>query len=77
MRFRKLIAAVSGSLLLSSRAFAQGCAACYTTTAAGGTQTVHALRSGIVLLAIPPALIFAGIMVALIRWETHSQKRQF
>jgi hypothetical protein len=55
--------------LLSTSAFAQGCASCYTTAAAGGPQTAHALRSGIVLLLIPPVLMFAGIICVVKRWN--------
>jgi hypothetical protein len=48
----------------------QGCASCYTTAAAGGTQTVHALRNGIVVLLVPPALIFVGLMIVVRRWRS-------
>jgi len=50
-------------------AFAQGCASCYTTTAAGGSQTIHALRSGILVLLVPPVVLFLGIMFVLSRWR--------
>jgi hypothetical protein len=55
--------------LFSSHVLAQGCASCYTTAASGGPQTVHALRSGILLLLGPPVLILAGIMVVLRTWN--------
>ena len=55
--------------VLATSAFAQGCASCYTTAAAGGPQTAHALRSGIVLLLIPPVLMFAGIICVMKRWN--------
>jgi hypothetical protein len=55
--------------LPGSSAFAQGCASCYTTAAAGGPQTAHALRSGIVLLLIPPVLMFTGIICVMKRWN--------
>jgi hypothetical protein len=55
--------------LLGPSAFAQGCASCYTTAAAGGPQTAHALRSGIVLLLIPPVLMFAGVICVMKRWN--------
>jgi hypothetical protein len=55
--------------LFVTRGFAQGCASCYTTAAAGGPQTAHALRAGIVVLLIPPVLIFAGIVSVLKRWN--------
>ena len=50
-------------------ALAQGCASCYTTTAAGGSQTIHALRSGILVLLVPPVVLFLGIMFLLLRWR--------
>jgi hypothetical protein len=50
-------------------ALAQGCASCYTTTAAGGSQTIHALRSGILVLLVPPVVLFLGIMFVLSRWR--------
>jgi len=55
--------------VLATSAFAQGCASCYTTAAAGGPQTAHALRSGIVLLLIPPVLMFAVIICVTKRWH--------
>lgn len=59
----------SALLLISVNLFAQGCASCYTTAAAGGSQTAHALRSGILLLVFPPTLIFIGVIVTLQRWK--------
>jgi hypothetical protein len=61
-------------LLLSANLFAQGCASCYTTAAAGGSQTAHALRSGILLLLFPPTLIFLGIIFTLQRWKNADRK---
>jgi hypothetical protein len=37
-------------------AFAQSCALCYTQAAASGRQMIEALRSGILILVIPPTL---------------------
>lgn len=51
---------------------AQGCASCYTTAAAGGPQTAHALQSGILVLLVPPVLIFGGILVLLRRWRVQA-----
>jgi hypothetical protein len=71
---------VSGSialllfLLSAAPALAQGCANCYTTAAAGGPQTARALRSGILVLLVPPVIIFAGIVLALWRWRTARSK---
>jgi TRAP-type C4-dicarboxylate transport system permease small subunit len=37
-------------------ALAQSCALCYTQAAASGRQMIEALRSGILILVIPPTL---------------------
>jgi len=60
---------VCGCLLMASDLFAQGCASCYTSAAAGGPQTAHALRSGILVLLFPPTILFAAIIIALRRWR--------
>lgn len=75
-RLRKLALAVGvlcAFSLFSANLFSQGCASCYTTAAAGGPQTAHALRSGILLLLFPPTLIFAGIIITLRKWKQSPQ----
>ncbi len=42
-------------------ALAQGCSMCYTTAAAAKAAAIQALRSGILILLIPPVLITLGI----------------
>jgi hypothetical protein len=37
--------------------YAQGCAMCYQSAAASGARLIHALKSGIVILMIPPLLM--------------------
>ncbi len=45
-------------LLLSPRDLhAQGCAMCYQSAAASGARFIHALKSGIVVIIIPPLLM--------------------
>lgn len=56
-------------------AVAQGCASCYTTAAAGGSQTIHALRTGILILLIPPVLIFSTLVFVLRRWKSRETAR--
>lgn len=67
------LVAVSGSAKFAA---AQGCASCYTTAAAGGTQTVHALRNGIAVLLVPPALMFVGLMFVVKAWGTKADASQ-
>lgn len=43
-------------------AFAQNCALCYTQAAAAGARMIQALRSGILVLIIPPTLGSVGLI---------------
>jgi hypothetical protein len=61
-----------GSLVVPSVASAQNCALCYTQAAAAGTRIVQALRSGIVILVLPPMLICIGLAVM-----TYRKRNQF
>lgn len=44
--------------LLSSPAFSQNCALCYTQAASSGSRMIEALRSGILVLIVPPTLMW-------------------
>ncbi|MGD0402451.1 MAG: hypothetical protein ABSB66_04575 [Candidatus Acidiferrales bacterium] len=37
--------------------YAQGCAMCYQSAAASGPRSIQALKSGILILMLPPVLI--------------------
>lgn len=54
-------ASVLALFLIPSVLFAQNCALCYTQAAGSGSRLMQALRSGIVVLVIPPMLICIGI----------------
>jgi hypothetical protein len=43
-------------------AFSQSCALCYTQAASAGARMIQALRSGILILIIPPALGSIGMI---------------
>jgi hypothetical protein len=60
------------SLVLPAVAFAQNCALCYTQAAGSGSRMIAALRSGILILAVPPTLICAGIT-----WMAYKKRNQF
>jgi hypothetical protein len=51
--------ALVGLVLLGTPlpAFSQGCALCYTQAAASGTRMIEALKSGILILIVPPTLM--------------------
>ena len=48
-------------------AFSQNCALCYTQVASAGARFIEALRSGILVLIIPPMLMSVGMMVLAYR----------
>jgi hypothetical protein len=60
-------AVVAGSLLLPAISFAQNCALCYTQAAGSGSRMIHALKSGILILMIPPMGICIGLTVMAYR----------
>ena len=51
----------------STLAFGQNCAMCYNTASAAKPGAIQALRSGILVLLIPPILMFIGIFTLLFR----------
>lgn len=54
-------AALLAILLSPGVLFGQNCALCYTQAAGSGSRMIQALRSGIIVLVIPPMLICLGI----------------
>jgi hypothetical protein len=58
---RTLLALAFGLLLMASLpAFSQSCALCYTQAASAGARMIQALRSGILILIVPPMLMTVG-----------------
>ena len=64
-------AALLGALTPPGSAFAQGCAMCYNTAAAARAGAIHALRTGILVLLIPPVLIFGSVCLFAWRRRDH------
>ena len=54
-------------LLAPVPAFAQSCALCYTQAASSGARMIQALRSGILILIIPPTLGTIGVICVMYR----------
>jgi hypothetical protein len=61
-------------LLASLPAFSQSCPLCYTQAAASGARFIAALRSGILVLVIPP--MFMSVGVAVIAYRKRNQFHQ-
>jgi hypothetical protein len=62
-----LAAAVAILLCLPTVTFAQGCALCYQSAASAGQRAIQALRSGIIILIIPPFFICSAITYLVYR----------
>jgi hypothetical protein len=55
-------------------AFSQSCALCYTQAASAGTRMIQALRSGILILIVPPTLM--SVAMIFIVYRKRNQFRQ-
>ena len=55
-------------------AFSQSCALCYTQAAAAGARMIQALRSGILILIVPPTLMSVG-MIFIVYRKRHQVRR--
>jgi hypothetical protein len=70
-------------LLAPVPAFAQSCALCYTQAASSGSRMIQALKSGILILVIPPTLGSIGMVFVMYhkrnqvrRTESGAESRQ-
>jgi hypothetical protein len=70
-------------LLAPASAFAQNCALCYTQASSSGSRMIQALRSGILVLIVPPTLGSIGMIFVVYhkrnqvrRTESDDESRQ-
>jgi hypothetical protein len=49
-------------IVAATPAFSQQCALCYTQAASAGQRMIEALRSGILILIVPPTLASVGMI---------------
>jgi len=63
VRWLRLAVIFLAPLWIPSGAFGQSCALCYSQAASAGSRVIQALRSGILVLVIPPVLICIGLTV--------------
>jgi len=66
--------AIVALLALPSIASAQGCALCVSQAAQGGNRFIEALRSGILVLVLPPMAISIGLIY--VSWRKRNQFRE-
>ena len=55
---------------------AQNCALCYTQAASSGSRVIQGLRSGILILIIPPMFMSVGITVLAYKKRNQFSRRQ-
>ncbi|HKU25098.1 MAG TPA: hypothetical protein VJQ54_06470 [Candidatus Sulfotelmatobacter sp.] len=61
-------------ILSASPAFSQGCSLCYTQAASSGSRMIQALKSGILVLIVPPTLGSIGMII--IMYQKRNQVRR-
>jgi hypothetical protein len=63
-RFQLVRLVLAGVVLLLTAvpAFSQSCALCYTQAASAGARMIEALKSGILVLIVPPTLGSIGML---------------
>lgn len=59
-------------LLSALPAFSQSCALCYTQAASAGARMIEALKSGILILIVPPTLGSIGMLFIV-----HRKRNQY
>jgi hypothetical protein len=80
LRYRRLRfgAILAGLLLLTAlTAFSQNCALCYTQAASAGARMIQALRSGILILIIPPTLGSIGLIFIVHRKRNQVRRTDY
>jgi hypothetical protein len=61
-RFEGRVLALLFLALLAAPAFSQSCALCYTQASSAGARMIEALRSGILILVLPPTFASVGML---------------
>ena len=66
-RWMRGVGLLLASLVFSAACYAQSCSLCYTQAASSGKRMIQGLRSGILVLIIPPMFMSVGITVLAYR----------
>ena len=74
MSQRVLAISVAALLWAAPAAFSQSCALCYTQAASSGSKMIQALKSGILVLVIPPTLASIGL-IFVVRRKSNQVRR--
>ncbi len=73
---RPTLMVLAAVVLLASPlpALAQSCALCYTQAASAGSRMIDALKSGILILIVPPTLMSIGMVLIMYRNRTRCRE---
>jgi len=71
-QFTKRASIILAVLVFSATCYAQNCALCYTQAASAGSRIIRGLRTGILILIVPPLFMSAGIT-----WLAYRKRNQF
>ena len=71
-----MLALLLGAMVLvaPTAAFSQSCALCYTQAASSGSRMIQALRSGILILIVPPTFMSIGLVFVCYRRRNQTRK---
>lgn len=69
------LAAALALVLLSPEAAGAQCAMCKSAVQAAGDQATRAMRSGILVLLIPPVAIFCSIFAVFIKYRNGGEEK--
>ena len=64
-------------VLMAMPAFSQSCALCYTQAASSGAKMIAALKSGILILIVPPTLGTIGMIFVVHRKRNQTRRTDF
>jgi hypothetical protein len=75
---RRVKMAFTGAMVLAANAAcsAQSCALCYTQAAAAGHRFIQGLRTGILVLIVPPMFMSVGITVLAYRKRNRTNDKK-
>lgn len=78
-QFRNALIAIAvvAIILLPLPAFSQSCSLCYTQAASATQRFIQALRSGILILIIPPMFLSVGVMVMCYRKRNRFRQPEY
>jgi hypothetical protein len=68
--------ALAVMLLMAVPAFSQNCALCYTQASSSGSRMIQALKSGILILVVPPTLGSVGMIFVVYSKRNQVRRRE-